>query len=55
MKEDWLDGLLDSLRKEEATIKQGGGKKRIEKEHKKGKLTARERIDMLLDEWRRAF
>src|SRR6056297_1941464 len=50
MKEDWLDGLLDSLRKEEEKIKQGGGKKRIEKEHKKGKLTARERIDMLLDE-----
>jgi acetyl-CoA carboxylase carboxyltransferase component len=50
MKEDWLDGLLDSLRKEEGKIKQGGGTKRIEKEHKKGKLTARERIDMLLDE-----
>ncbi len=50
MKEDWLDGLLDSLRNEEAKIKQGGGKKRIEKEHKKGKLTARERIGMLLDE-----
>ena len=50
MKEDWLDGLLDTLRKEEEKIKQGGGKKRIEKEHKKGKLTARERIDMLLDE-----
>ncbi|MBX7182825.1 MAG: acyl-CoA carboxylase subunit beta [Bacteroidia bacterium] len=27
----------------------GGGKKRIEKEHEKGKLTARERIDLLLD------
>ncbi len=27
----------------------GGGKKRIEKEHAKGKLTARERIDYLLD------
>ena len=29
---------------------QGGGVKRIENQHKKGKLTARERIDILLDE-----
>lgn len=28
----------------------GGGKKRIEAQHAKGKLTARERIDLLLDE-----
>ena len=28
----------------------GGGQKRIDKQHKKGKLTARERIDFLLDE-----
>jgi propionyl-CoA carboxylase beta chain len=28
----------------------GGGEKRIEEQHKKGKLTARERIDILLDE-----
>lgn len=28
---------------------EGGGKKRIEDQHKKGKLTARERIDLLLD------
>jgi len=30
--------------------KQGGGEKRIESQHAKGKLTARERIDLLLDE-----
>ncbi len=30
-------------------IKLGGGSKRIEKQHKKGKMTARERIDYLLD------
>ena len=30
--------------------KQGGGEKRIEAQHKKGKLTARERIELLLDE-----
>ena len=28
----------------------GGGEKRIESQHKKGKYTARERIAMLLDE-----
>ncbi|MCF6366943.1 MAG: acyl-CoA carboxylase subunit beta [Bacteroidales bacterium] len=28
---------------------QGGGKERIEKQHKKGKLTARERVELLLD------
>ena len=27
----------------------GGGKKRIQKQHDKGKLTARERLDVLLD------
>ena len=30
--------------------KLGGGEKRIDSQHKKGKLTARERIDMLLDD-----
>ncbi len=30
--------------------KLGGGKKRIESQHKKGKLTARERIELLVDE-----
>jgi propionyl-CoA carboxylase beta chain len=33
--------------KEQATL--GGGEKRIEEQHKKGKLTARERIEVLLD------
>ena len=35
-------------KKEEALL--GGGKKRIDDQHKKGKLTARERIHFLLDE-----
>ena len=30
--------------------KLGGGEKRIESQHKKGKLTARERIELLVDE-----
>ena len=50
MKEGWLADLIDSIEREEKVIKKGGGTKRIEKEHKKGKLTARERIDLLLDE-----
>ncbi len=28
---------------------EGGGKARVEKQHEKGKLTARERLDLLLD------
>jgi 3-methylcrotonyl-CoA carboxylase beta subunit len=50
MAENWLNELLNKLRSEEETIMQGGGAKRIEKEHKKGKMTARERINFLIDE-----
>ena len=39
--------LLEHLRAEALL---GGGEKRIEAQHEKGKLTARERIDYLLDE-----
>jgi methylmalonyl-CoA carboxyltransferase large subunit len=37
------------LREKKAKIKEGGGKQRIEKQHKAGKLAARERIDRLVD------
>ncbi len=40
---------LSELRKKLIEVKLGGGKKRIEKHHAKGKMTARERIDYLLD------
>lgn len=40
---------LSELRKKLTEVKLGGGKKRIEKHHAKGKMTARERIDYLLD------
>src|SRR5690554_4853891 len=50
MKHNWFKELLKSIQSEEEIIKQGGGKKRIDKEHKKGKMTARERIAFLLDE-----
>ncbi|MBL7943411.1 MAG: acyl-CoA carboxylase subunit beta [Flavobacteriales bacterium] len=41
---------LDLLRQKTAEALLGGGEKRIEAQHKKGKLTARERIHFLLDE-----
>jgi acetyl-CoA carboxylase carboxyltransferase component len=47
--EDHNKLMLSELRKRHATVKLGGGKKRIEKHHEKGKMTARERIDYLLD------
>lgn len=40
---------ISALEKTLAKIYEGGGKKRIEKLHEQGKLTARERIDLLLD------
>ena len=40
---------LDKLAKLEAEIKAGGGEKRIQQQHASGKLTARERIDLLFD------
>lgn len=45
-----IRGLIQELNKTEEEIKKGGGKKRIDKEHDKGKLTARERIERLLDD-----
>jgi len=47
--EDYNKLLVSDLRKKLAKIKLGGGEKRIEKLHSQGKMTARERIDYLLD------
>ncbi len=47
--EDHNKLLLSDLRSRFARVKMGGGEKRIEKHHAKGKLTARERIDYLVD------
>ena len=41
---------LDSLRERSAQAEQGGGAARVEKQHKAGKMTARERIEFLLDD-----
>lgn len=47
--EDYNKLLVSELKKRLAQVKLGGGKKNIEKHHSKGKMTARERIDYLLD------
>jgi len=41
--------LVATFRNEEEKIREGGGEKAIEAQHKKGRLTARERIALLLD------
>ena len=47
--EDHNKLFLSELKQRFAKVKLGGGEKRIEKLHAEGKLTARERIDYLLD------
>jgi len=47
--EDNMKLLIGNLKHHIASISLGGGKKAIEKHHKKGKLTARERINELID------
>jgi acetyl-CoA carboxylase carboxyltransferase component len=47
--EDHNKLLSAALRQKLVKVKLGGGKSRIEKHHAKGKMTARERIDYLLD------
>ena len=41
--------LVSQVRNEEEKIREGGGAKAIDAQHKKGRLTARERIALLLD------
>ena len=47
--EDHNKLLLSELKKQFSVVKLGGGEKRIAKLHAEGKMTARERIDYLLD------
>ena len=44
-----LAGLTETLRREEERIRTGGGAKAIDRQHDKGRLTARERIARLID------
>ncbi|MFD1702087.1 acyl-CoA carboxylase subunit beta [Methylopila henanensis] len=41
--------ILDELEQRRATARAGGGQKRIDAQHARGKLTARERLEILLD------
>jgi 3-methylcrotonyl-CoA carboxylase beta subunit len=44
-----LEQLVESIHRQEEQIRLGGGQRAIERQHAKGRLTARERIDRLLD------
>ena len=44
-----LRQLTDELQQLEARLRLGGGPDKIERQHQQGKLTARERIALLLD------
>ncbi|MEP1934984.1 MAG: acyl-CoA carboxylase subunit beta [Roseibium sp.] len=45
-----MKDVLAELEQRRDTARMGGGQRRIDSQHKKGKLTARERIEILLDE-----
>jgi propionyl-CoA carboxylase beta chain len=45
-----MQEILEQLKKRRAVAELGGGEKRIEAQHARGKLTARERIELLLDD-----
>jgi propionyl-CoA carboxylase beta chain len=44
-----MKDILDKLEQRRAKAREGGGKTRIEAQHKRGKLTARERVELLMD------
>src|SRR5262249_6745693 len=44
-----MDALVAELRERSATVAQGGGEKATERHRSRGKLTARERVDRLVD------
>ncbi|RME16729.1 MAG: acyl-CoA carboxylase subunit beta [Alphaproteobacteria bacterium] len=45
-----MKDILQELEERRETARKGGGERRIEAQHAKGKLTARERLELLLDE-----
>src|SRR6195256_3581609 len=44
-----MQQMLEELERRRAAARLGGGQRRVEAQHGKGKLTARERLDVLLD------
>jgi acetyl-CoA carboxylase carboxyltransferase component len=47
--DDKMRLLISEMKRKHAIVALGGGKEKMEKQHAKGKLTARERIDYLKD------
>lgn len=47
--DDKMRLLISEMKRRHSKVALGGGKKKIDKQHEKGKLTARERIDYLKD------
>ena len=45
-----MNHILEELENRRAAARLGGGQNRINRQHEKGKLTARERVDVLLDD-----
>ena len=45
-----MQDIIQQLETKRAAARMGGGQKRIDSQHAKGKLTARERLEVLLDE-----
>ena len=45
-----MNDIIEQLTERREVARLGGGKARNAKQHERGKLTARERIDLLLDE-----
>ena len=48
-RERTMQELVEQLRRDELQIAEGGGRPAIERQHEKGRLTARERIALLID------
>ena len=44
-----MENILDKLEEKRASARNGGGQVRVDAQHAKGKLTARERIEILVD------
>ncbi len=44
-----MKDIIDKLEARRARAREGGGKARIETQHQRGKLTARERVELLMD------
>ena len=44
-----MQDILEELERRREAARMGGGQRRIDAQHAKGKLTARERLDLLLD------